>query len=572
MPTPAATLFQDDSYRGRTAAEKAFYKDCAEVHDLPPIFHYWSNKYLRPKLEAFGFSSPDEMFRKYLLKQARRRPQETLRFVSIGAGNCDLEIALASYLRDQGHHDFTIDCLDFSPTMLERGRASAAAKGLGENIRLLEADFNQWTPARDYDAALANQALHHVVNLEGLFGRIRGCLKPHGSFIISDVIGRNGHLRWPEALAIVNQFWRRLPPSYRFNPSLDRYEERYEDWDCSTEGFEGIRAQDILRLLLANFHFELFIGFGNVIDPFIDRVFGHHFDAANPWDRAFIDQVQERDERELAAGRITPTHMIAVLGNDPGTPTLFHEPLRPEFCLRSTPAAEPATHGQAQQDAYDWRSWPHSPQAELETACRHLREAEIRLQARNRALEERAVSARWLEKELEERTAWALGLAKELEERTAWALRLDQELAERAARALRLDEELEERTAWALRLDQELAERTAWALRLDEEMAERTAWALRLDEALAERTASTLRLETELAERTDSARRLETELAERTASARRLETELEERTAWALRLDKELAERNAWMQEFNRTLDRLPFARALWKLARKALS
>ena len=513
MPIPTATQFQDDGYLGRTVAERAFYKDCADVHDLPPIFHYWSNKYLRPKLEAFGFSTPDDMFRKYLLEQVRRRTQGTLRFVSVGAGNCDLEIALASYLREQGHADFVIDCLDFSPTMLERGRASAAGKGLGENIHVLEADFNQWIPARDYDAVLANQSLHHVVNLEGLFGRIKGCLKPQGAFLVSDIIGRNGHLRWPEALAIVHEFWRKLPPSYRFNPSLDRYEELYEDWDCSTEGFEGIRAQDILRLLLANFHFELFIAFGNVIDPFIDRVFGHHFDVTSPWDRTLIDRVHERDEREMAAGRITPTHMIAVLRNEPGTPTLFHEPLRPEFCLRPTPAVEPAPRGPVQKDAYEWRSWPHSPQRELETACRHLREGEARLRERNRALEERAASVRWFEKELEERTAWARRIEKEFEDRTA--------------RALRLDQELGERTASALRLDQELAERRA------------------------------------------SVVRLEAELEERAASARRLEKELEDRTAWALRLDKELAERNAWMQEMNRTVDRIPFARALYRFARK---
>jgi hypothetical protein len=39
--------------------------------------------------------------------------------------------------------------------------------------------------------------LHHVLNLEGLFGQIKSHLKEHGLFIISDIIGRNGHLRWP---------------------------------------------------------------------------------------------------------------------------------------------------------------------------------------------------------------------------------------------------------------------------------------------------------------------------------------------------------------------------------------
>ena len=35
-------------YSDRLKREQAFYKDCLEVHELPDIFHYWSNKYLAP--------------------------------------------------------------------------------------------------------------------------------------------------------------------------------------------------------------------------------------------------------------------------------------------------------------------------------------------------------------------------------------------------------------------------------------------------------------------------------------------------------------------------------------------
>jgi hypothetical protein len=51
--------------------------------------------------------------------------------------------------------------------------------------------------------------------------------------------------------------------------------------------FEGIRSQDILPLLLEYFHFEVFIPYGNVIDPFIDRTFGPNFDSSREWDRDF---------------------------------------------------------------------------------------------------------------------------------------------------------------------------------------------------------------------------------------------------------------------------------------------
>ena len=329
-----------EEYQARVAEELNFFRDCRQVHELPDIFHYWSHNKVRPKLEAFGFSSPAGMFEKYLEELCARDPDRTQRFISIGAGNCDREIDLARKLA-QGHSHFVIDCLDLNPTMLERGSAAAEQAGVGAHIRGVQADFNQWEPECEYDAVLACQALHHVVNLEGQFQQIRGALKADGLFLISDIVGRNGHLRWPEALPIVQEFWRELPLSHRFNRMLQRQEETYANWDCSTEGFEGIRSQDILPLLLTHFHFQLFLAHGNVIDPFVDRAFGHNFDAAAEWDRSFIDRVHERDEREMIAGQIKPVHMEAVVGKKPGRRLLFHPPFTPEFSVRWPDPAAP---------------------------------------------------------------------------------------------------------------------------------------------------------------------------------------------------------------------------------------
>jgi SAM-dependent methyltransferase len=179
-------------------------------------------------------------------KSSRREPARARRFVSIGSGNGSLEIELAQQLRARGHSQFVIDCLDINPAMLERGRAVAKQSGVEAHIRCLHGDFNQWEPGAEYDAVLACQALHHVVNLEGLFAQIRAALAPHGRFIISDIIGRNGHRRWPEALQFVREFWSELPQSYRFNRVRQAHEELFINRDASAEGFEGIRSQDIL--------------------------------------------------------------------------------------------------------------------------------------------------------------------------------------------------------------------------------------------------------------------------------------------------------------------------------------
>ena len=321
------------AYQARILAEKDIYNDNVNVHELPQIFHYWSDRYVRPKLEAFGISNPDALFIQQFERQCRRDLNAPNSFVSIGSGNCDVEIATAAALAAKGLTNFTIECLDLNETMLARGKQLAAERRVLPFMKFAEGDFNDWRPKQGYDAVMANQALHHVVNLESLFDSIKRSLKPAGLLVTSDMIGRNGHLRWPEALKIVHEYWRTLPEKYRYNHQLERREKLYENWDCSQEGFEGVRAQDILPLLLERFHFQLFIAFGNVIDVFVDRGFGHNFDAASAEDRAFIDRVEARDEAELLSGRLKPTHMLAVLGNEPAE-CLHHPPLTAEFCVR----------------------------------------------------------------------------------------------------------------------------------------------------------------------------------------------------------------------------------------------
>ena len=339
--------------------------------------------------------------------------------------------------------------------MLQRGARNAAARGVGENLEFVEADLNHWVAAREYSAVMADQSLHHVMDLEWLFGQIRQSLRSDGVFVVSDMIGRNGHLRWPEALEIVHELWQKLPPSYRVNCRTGRYEAVFEDTDCSTESFEGIRAQDILPLLSEYFQFEFFLGFGNLIDPFVDRSFGPHFDAAGAWDREFIDHVHRRDQEEFASGRLKPTHMLAILGkHTSGIPALTTRPPGACVALKTAPV----------ESGYDWESWPHTPEDQLKIVCGALEDSEKRV--------------RELEAELRSVIALAEQRDIELQHRTDWALELDH-LCEKH------EEELVRRTSWARKLEAQLTERTAWALRLDSEWEERTQWALGLDREVA---------------------------------------------------------------------------------------
>lgn len=328
-------MSDNKEYVARLKAETLVYRDVANINVLPGIFHYWSNKYVRPMIEEFGFSNPDQFFAKYLLESAQRAHEPRPCFISIGAGNCDTEIRVAKMMRESGSDGFIIECLDMNPSMLERGRAMAAAEGVSDCVAFVEADFNDWHPSRPYAGIIANQSLHHVMNLEGLFDAVVSALQPKALFITHDIIGRNGHMRWPEALDEVQRFWQEMPPECRYNQLLKRHEDTYINWDCSSEGFEGIRAQDILPLLLQRFKFELFIGFANVVDVFVDRAFGHNFDEKGKWDRHFIDRVHACDEAGMSAGTIKPTHMLAVLGLEPETVCKSARGITPAMSVRN---------------------------------------------------------------------------------------------------------------------------------------------------------------------------------------------------------------------------------------------
>ena len=214
------------------------------------------------------------------------------------------------------------------------------------------------------------------------------------------------------------------------------------------------------------------------IGPFVDRSFGYNFDALASWDRNFIDAVHQRDEQEFASGRIKPTHIFAVLGTDPGVPTLFHPPLTPEFCVRNMQhvAADP----DGPSNPYDWQSWPHGLHTELEISCQRLTSAYRKLKD--------------AQDQVDQRGEMVVKLMADVEERTSWALQLNQEIQQWRARGQhmeQLNEEFKQRTTWALKLNDELAQ-------LNAEFVERTNWALTLDQQLKAGTVENLQLKTSL--------------------------------------------------------------------------
>lgn len=297
-------------YQERIEQELAGYDAVEEVHQLPAIYEYWSQRHVLPLLHELGHESLDALWDGEVAKVCAARAPATARLVSLGAGNGDLETALAARLAERGIDNLEVVLLELNAAMLERAVSHAERLGVGDRVEALAVDLNTWQASQPADIYFACHSLHHVVGLEHLFDQVAATLARDGVLLVNDMVGRNGHRRWPEAASIVDSLWRGILPRYRYNNYTGHDDPTYPDHDCSNEGFEGVRAQDILPLLLERFNPEVYVTFANVIDPFVDRVYGPNFDPDDSEDRRFIDAVAALDDSAVDLGVTTPTHLV----------------------------------------------------------------------------------------------------------------------------------------------------------------------------------------------------------------------------------------------------------------------
>src|SRR5690606_25681187 len=202
-------------------------------------------------------------------------------------------------------------CVDFNEAQLQRASAGAASRGLLPAVRFLAADCNAIADPPAADVILVNQFFHHVEDLESFTAALRGSLATEGRILSCDVVGRNGHVPWPSVAREVDRAWSRLPPAKRFDRYHGRTTDRYIPVDHSAYSNEGVRAQDVVRELLAHFDFEVFVTFGGAVMPFIERRIGFNFDPECDEDRDFIRAVQQADAGAWAARRYPASNMIA---------------------------------------------------------------------------------------------------------------------------------------------------------------------------------------------------------------------------------------------------------------------
>lgn len=321
LPLIFKSLPERVSERLRLLVESVIYRNVEDVHDLPEAFHYWSEHHLLPHLKLYGFADSASFYADQIERVARRIGCREVSIASLGSGNAAVELVVDARLREKG-----IACrwelVELSPFLQDKVRSVLTARDELARFRLCAISVERWEPNGSIDVVVANQFLHHVVGVDRLIGRLAAMIPPHGALLSHDVIGRNGHRLWPNALRVVQEVWPTLPNSKKIDPE-GVIVDPYFDVDCSAYSLEGVEAERILPALLEHMQPEVFVAFGGVVLAFIDRRFGRNFDPNNPEDREFIDILARRDWDLLHDFSLAPTQMFGVF-RTPGASEIEH--------------------------------------------------------------------------------------------------------------------------------------------------------------------------------------------------------------------------------------------------------
>ncbi|MGE3173809.1 MAG: class I SAM-dependent methyltransferase [Planctomycetota bacterium] len=234
-----------------------------------------------------------------------RRPAE--RALSIGCGAGNLERFLLQW--DMVRH---VDAFDLSPTSIEVAVRTATAMGLGDRVTYRVADLNRHTfPAATYDAVFADQALHHIQDLEHLLDGIHAALQPNGVFVVNEYVGPN-QLQWTdEQLHHALAAFAKIPERLRLNlhsghPRVTVRRQTLEAMN-RVDPTEAIRSADILPLLYERFDVVERRDYGGtIVNLVLDGIAGNFTDS--PEDRAILQDLCDTERRLLESGELPSDH------------------------------------------------------------------------------------------------------------------------------------------------------------------------------------------------------------------------------------------------------------------------
>jgi SAM-dependent methyltransferase len=254
--------------------------------------------------------------------RAKHLPTRVDRLLVLGCGSGWLERALA---RKEGIGAIT--ACDFARDRVQAAEETARQEGF-RRIRYLVCNLEaEPLPEGPFDAIFANDVLHHITDLEGLYGRIHAALAPEGKLLFNEYVGPNRFQYDDARMDLINRYFRLIPDHLRYNPfwgglfwSRFRTDPAKLADDDPTE---AVRSEDVLPLARRFFVVEKEYSYGGgLLNPLLYEIVGN-FDEKNPLDSRLLQVLCGAEGRLTRSGLIEPDFSIFVGRRRPIEPCSF---------------------------------------------------------------------------------------------------------------------------------------------------------------------------------------------------------------------------------------------------------
>jgi SAM-dependent methyltransferase len=243
--------------------------------------------------------------------RAKHLPQDLNRLLVLGCGSGWLERALA---QKTGIAEIT--ACDFALDRVLAAEQTARQEGLGR-IRYQACNLEaESLPDGPFDAIFANDVLHHITDLEGLYQRIHEALAPDGKLLFNEYVGPNRFQYSDARMELINRYFRLIPDHLRFNPYWSGlFWSRFRTDPAklaADDPTEAVRSEDVLPLARRFFEVEAEYSYGGgLLNPLLYEIIAN-FDEQRPYDSRLLQVLCDAEDRLTRSGRLEPDFSVFV--------------------------------------------------------------------------------------------------------------------------------------------------------------------------------------------------------------------------------------------------------------------
>jgi len=223
--------------------------------------------------------------------------------LEIGSGSGDLAFGLIA-----AGTCARIDAFDVAEGAIAAAQLKARDLGL-RTLRFHLLDGNTWSmPRNQYDFVYASHALHHIENLEHLFGQVAATLRTDGVLFASDYIGPSRMQYSDGHVAAMNRALALLPEAKR----LDRFgvvkttiQRRPVELYLQHDPSEAARSAEIIPVMRQFFDVDVVpMGMSLSFEVLLD--IAHNFDPGDAGDNALVDGIMRMEREAERSGEAEP--------------------------------------------------------------------------------------------------------------------------------------------------------------------------------------------------------------------------------------------------------------------------